>query len=148
MFKIFPNEPEGELTKIRAYFACDNSLAQFAQKIDLGNYLIMGKGEIHAGGRQRPSILENAFEALTGAIYLDGGFSSAKHFLIKFLPDQINLSEIDQSADFKTQLQEIIQQNSDKKIEYVLNKESGPDHDKLLREKAKKELNKKQPKKL
>lgn len=59
-------------------------------------------------------------------------FSSAKHFLIKFLPDQINLSEIDQSADFKTQLQEIIQQNSDKKIEYVLNKESGPDHDKLF----------------
>lgn len=132
LFQIFPEEPEGELTKIRAYFACDNSLAQFAKKIELGQYLIMGKGEIHAGGRQRLSILEDAFEALTGAIYLDGGFSAAKKFLIKFLPTKINLDEIDHLADFKTQLQEIIQQNPNRKIEYVLSDESGPDHDKLF----------------
>lgn len=132
LFKTFPNEPEGELTKIRAYFACDNSLSRFAQSINLGEYLIMGKGEIHAGGRSRLSILEDAFEALAGAIYLDGGFNAAKNFIIKFLPQKINLKEIENSADYKTKLQEIIQQSPNKKIEYVLSKESGPDHDKLF----------------
>ena len=132
LFKTFPNEPEGELTKIRAYFACDDSLSQFAQSINLGDYLIMGKGEIHAGGRTRHSILEDAFEALAGAIYLDGGFIAAKNFIIRFLPQKINLKEIENSADYKTKLQEIVQQSSDKKIEYVLCKESGPDHDKVF----------------
>lgn len=132
MFKIFPNEPEGELTKIRAFFACDNSLSRFAQSINLGEYLIMGKGEIHAGGRNRLSILEDAFEALAGAIYLDGGFNAAKNFLIKFLPKKIDLKEIENSADYKTKLQELIQQSPDKKIEYVLTKESGPDHNKMF----------------
>ncbi len=132
LFKIFPDEPEGELTKIRAYFACENSLYKFAQKINLGDHLIMGKGEINAGGRNRLSILEDAFEALVGAIYLDGGFNSARNFLIKFLPDEINLKEIENSTDYKTKLQELIQQTPDKKIEYVLCKESGPDHDKIF----------------
>lgn len=130
LFKIFPREPEGELTKIRAFFVCDNSLAKFAIKINLGKFLKMGKGELNAGGRNRLSILEDAFEALVGAIYLDGGYSPAQNFVIKFIPEQINIKEIDSSADYKTRLQEIIQQNQGNKIEYVLTKESGPDHDK------------------
>lgn len=92
----------------------------------------MGKGEIHTGGKHRFSILENAFEALTGAIYLDGGFECARNFLIKFLPHKINLKEIENLADYKTKLQEIVQQTPEKKIEYVLSKESGPDHDKVF----------------
>lgn len=131
LFEMFPNETEGELTKVRAFFVCDNSLSTFAKKINLGSYLKVGKGEEQAGGRKRPSILEDAFEALVGAIYLDGGFEKAKEFVLGFLPKKIDIKKIDSVTDYKTKLQEITQKhNKNLKIEYVLTKEIGPDHDK------------------
>ncbi len=131
LFEIFPKESEGELTKVRAFFVCDNSLSKFAEQINLGAYLLMGKGEEHAGGRSRLSILEDAFEALVGALYLDGGFSVAKNFVLGFLPKQIDIKKIDSLTDYKTKLQELVQKHDKNfKIEYILIKETGPDHDK------------------
>ncbi len=134
LFEIFPKEAEGELTKVRAFFVCDNSLAKFAEKINLGEHLKIGKGEEQAGGRKRPSILEDAFEALVGAIYLDGGFDIAKNFVLGFLPKQIDIKKIESLTDYKTKLQEIVQkQKKNLNVEYVLAKESGPDHDKCFK---------------
>ena len=131
LFKTFPEEAEGELTKIRAFFVCDDSLSGFAEKINLGKHLKIGKGEEHAGGRNRPSILEDAFEALVGAIYLDGGFKAANSFVLGFLPKTIDIQLIESLNDYKTKLQEIVQkQKNPVNVEYVLAKESGPDHDK------------------
>ncbi|MDE5600783.1 MAG: ribonuclease III [Oscillospiraceae bacterium] len=130
LYKIFSDKTEGELTKIRASLVCDHSLVEFAKKIDLGNFLFMGKGEEHSGGRNRPSNLEDAFEALVGAIYLDGGIKCARKFIMRFVPENIDMSQIDRLRDYKTQLQEIIQQNPEEKIQYVLISESGPDHNK------------------
>ena len=131
LFKTFPEEAEGELTKVRAFFVCDDSLASFAEKIYLGKHLKIGKGEEHAGGRSRPSILEDAFEALVGAIYLDGGFKAANAFVLSFLPKTIDIKLIESLNDYKTKLQEIIQkQKNPANVEYILAKESGPDHDK------------------
>lgn len=130
LYKLFPQKTEGELTKIRASLVCDRSLSGFAEKIDLGNHLLMGKGEEASGGRKRPSNLENAFEALVGAVYLDGGFEEARKLVLSFLPEQIDMTNIDRLRDYKTRLQEIIQQNPEEKLTYVLVSESGPDHDK------------------
>ena len=132
LFKIFPHDSEGDLTKVRAAFVCDNSLAEFAKRIDLGKFLILGKGEMSSGGRERMSNLENAFEALAGAIYLDQGLDAAKSFVLRFMPSKIDMKKIDQLADYKTRLQEIVQQNPQERVEYVLVKESGPDHDKIF----------------
>ena len=134
LFEIFPEEAEGELTKVRAFFVCDNSLSKFAEKINLGEYLKIGKGEEQAGGRKRPSILEDAFEALVGALYLDGGFAVAKNFVLGFLPKQIDIKKIESLTDYKTKLQEIIQKEKQNlNVEYVLAKETGPDHNKSFK---------------
>ena len=131
LFETFPEEAEGELTKVRAFFVCDNSLSGFAEKINLGCYMKIGKGEEQAGGRKRPSILEDAFEALVGALYLDGGFKIAQKFLLEFLPDKIDIKKIESLTDYKTKLQETIQKiDKTFKIEYALAKETGPDHNK------------------
>ena len=132
LFKIFPHDSEGDLTKARASFVCDSSLAEFAKKIDLGKFLILGKGEMNSGGRDRASNLEDAFEALAGAIYLDRGLDAAKGFVLRFMPRKIEIKRIDQLADYKTRLQEIVQQNPKERFEYVLVRESGPDHDKIF----------------
>ena len=132
LFKIFPHDSEGDLTRIRASFVCDNSLAKFAKRINLGKFLIMGKGEINSGGQNRLSNLEDAFEALVGAIYLDGGIEAARKFVLRFMPDKENMKKIDHLTDYKTRLQESIQQNPEEKVEYVLVNESGPDHDKIF----------------
>ena len=130
LFERFPDLPEGELTKIRAALVCDRSLAKFAQSIQLGSYLAMGKGEEHSGGRTRRSNLEDAFEALIGAIYLDGGLEQARQFVLRFIPNDLDPEQIKTNADYKTTLQEIIQKNPEEKLSYVLVSESGPDHDK------------------
>lgn len=132
LFRIFPHDSEGDLTRIRASFVCDNSLVKFAKSINLGKFLIMGKGEINSGGQNRLSNLEDAFEALVGAIYLDGGIEVARKFVLRFMPDKDNMKKIDYLTDYKTRLQEIIQQNPEEKVEYVLVNESGPDHDKIF----------------
>lgn len=122
--------PEGELTKIRASLVCEAALAQFAQQIELGNYLMLGRGEEHNGGRTRPSILADAFEALIAAIYLDGGMTAARDFVLPFISDTVENAAGTDLHDYKTQLQEIIQKNPEERVSYILVDERGPDHDK------------------
>lgn len=127
LFTNFPNMPEGELTKLRASLVCTNSLVGFANEIDLGSFLYLGNGEKKSGGDKRPSNLEDAFEALIASIYLDGGMESAKPFILGFLKKSLQTHKAD-FVDYKTKLQEIIQQNPDEKLNYVLVGETGPDH--------------------
>ncbi len=122
--------PEGELTKIRASLVCEAALAQFAQQIELGRYLLLGRGEEHNGGRTRPSILADAFEALIAAIYLDGGMPAARDFVLPFIGDTVEHAAGTDLHDYKTQLQEIIQKNPEERVSYILVDERGPDHDK------------------
>lgn len=121
---------EGDLTKLRASIVCEKSLYAFAQEIDLGKYLFLGKGEEQTGGRQRPSVLADAFEALIAAIYLDSGMDSATKFIIGFVERMLAYGEKESFKDYKTILQEIIQKNPEEKVNYVLVIEEGPDHDK------------------
>ena len=124
----FKDLPEGELTKLRAAPVCENSLSSFARQLGLGEYLLLGKGEMCTGGSDRPSILADAFEALIAAIYLDGGIEEAKKFVLKYVDKAVE--EHRGFKDYKTVLQEVIQKNPGEVIEYVLVKESGPDHNK------------------
>lgn len=120
--------PEGEMTKKRAACACEKSLYKFAKEISLGKYIYLGKGEENMGGRDRASILADAFEAVIAAIYLDGGLENARRFVLRFVKKAAN--ENISLKDYKTELQEIIQKNPDEHLSYVLVGESGPDHDK------------------
>ena len=125
LYKENPNMPEGKMSKTRAALVCEDALANYSKQIELGRFMFLGKGEDNTGGRERPSILADAFEALIGAIFLDGGIAPAKKFILRFLNDK-NLH----MHDYKTLLQEIIQQNPEEQLEYELVEESGPDHDK------------------
>lgn len=122
------NLPEGEMTKKRAACVCEESLHGFAEKIGIGKFMLLGKGEERTGGRTRPSILADAFEAVIAAIYLDGGLEQARKFIIGFLKEAANNAP--HFTDYKTALQEIIQKNPDEHLSYVLVGESGPDHNK------------------
>lgn len=133
IYRHYPEFPEGELTRIRASVVCEGSLAQCAKKLNIGNYLLLGKGEEMTGGRERDSILSDAFEAVLAAIYLDGSFEQAKTWALKQLSETIKAAA-DGTAfrDYKTLLQEYVQRSNDEKIEYEIVKESGPDHNKLF----------------
>lgn len=127
-FKNYTSFPEGDLTKLRATMVCEKSLAGFAREIELGKYLMLGKGEVITGGRERPSIQADAFEAVIAAIYLDGGMEPARKFVLKYIDEAIRKHQ--SVKDYKTMLQEVVQRNPGELIEYVLVGESGPDHDK------------------
>ncbi len=127
-YSQFKAYPEGDLTKLRAAMVCEKSLCVFARELDLGTYLLLGKGELCTGGRERPSILADAFEALIAAIYLDGGMEEAKKFVLRFVRKAAGTPGA--FHDYKTKLQEIIQKNPEESVEYVHVGESGPDHDK------------------
>ncbi len=120
---------EGDLTKLRASIVCEKGLFQIASHIGLAQEIRLGRGEEHTGGRQRPSIVSDAMEAVIAAIYLDGGLDQARRFLLphveQFLTDP---EEQPPFRDYKTILQEIVQQNPEEKLAYVLVGESGPDH--------------------
>ena len=134
IYKTFQQLPEGELTKIRAALVCESSLYNFAKRIDLGNYLLLGKGEEQSGGRERASILSDAFEALIAAIYLDGGLDPARKFILYFVIKEIKeLKQDPVFKDYKTALQEIVQKNKQEILKYVLVNESGPDHEKVFK---------------
>lgn len=128
LFARFPNLPEGELTKKRASLVCEPSLAFCARAFGLPEYLLLGRGEDMTGGRNRDSIVSDATEALLGAIYLDGGFASAKEFVLNFILNDIEHKQL--FFDSKTILQELVQENGRQPVEYVLLKEEGPDHNK------------------
>ena len=128
LYHRFPQIPEGELTKKRASMVCEPSLAFCAREFGLPEYLLLGKGEDMTGGRNRDSIVSDATEALLGAIYLDGGFASAKEFVLSFILNDIEHKQL--FFDSKTILQEIVQEKGNQQIEYRLIKEEGPDHNK------------------
>lgn len=128
LFQEYPEYPEGELTRIRASLVCEQTLAFCTQEMGLGTYLMLGKGEEMTGGRTRKSILSDALEAVIGAIYLDGGFASAKEFILRFILNDIEHKQL--FFDSKTILQEKVQGHYDGDLHYELLGESGPDHDK------------------
>ena len=128
LFQRKPKLPEGEMTKTRASLVCEQTLDLCARKFGLENYLLLGKGEEATGGRNRSSIVSDAFEALIGAVYLDGGFASAKDFIQSFLLEDIEHLQL--FCDSKTILQEMVQRDSSDSLSYVLLREEGPDHDK------------------
>ena len=130
LFKKYPAYSEGELTRIRASLVCEKALAQFAKQIELGDYIKLGKGELSANGSSRPSIMADTFEAVIAAIYLDSGLKAAEKFIMKFVKSALGQNNGTSFVDYKTILQEIIQQNPEERLEYVLSDESGPDHEK------------------
>lgn len=129
LFKHFKHLPEGDLTKIRASLVCEKALFEFAQQIDLGSYILLGRGEENTGGRNRPSIVSDAFEAVIAAIYLDGGIEAASEYILGFIPKELDRDSVKNLQDYKTVLQEVIQKNPEERVEYVLKSETGPDHD-------------------
>ena len=130
LYRSFKHLPEGELTKLRSSLVCEKSLVNFAREIDLGEYLYLGRGEVNSGGRNRTSILADAFEALIASIYLDGGLEAARSFVLRFIKPALRHKEDISFKDYKTILQEVIQQNREEKLQYVLTGEKGPDHEK------------------
>lgn len=130
LFLDNPEVPEGKLTKTRASMVCEPSLAFCARDIELGSFLLLGKGEEATGGRQRDSVTSDAMEALIGAIYLDGGFANAKEFIHRFILSDLENKKL--FFDSKTILQEIVQGSSDEHVSYELIREEGPDHNKTF----------------
>lgn len=130
LFRHYSHLPEGELTRLRAALVCEKTLSQFASEISLGDFLVLGKGEGRAGGRKKSSILADAFESLIAAIYLDSNLKLAAVFIMRFVKNYLEKKEEDAFIDYKTMLQEIVQQNPGEKLSYNLIGEFGPDHDK------------------
>ena len=132
LYRTFPNRPEGELTRMRADMVCEKSLATVANRLDLGRHLMLGKGEESGGGRNRDSILADAVESVLAACYLDGGMDAALQFVQKFILVNVPVTKL-HNTDYKTALQELVQQKKNQVIAYHLVGESGPDHDKEFR---------------
>lgn len=130
LYNRYPKLPEGELTKLRASIVCEPTLSECAKEVQLGQFIFLGKGEEMSGGRVRSSVLSDALEAVIGAIYLDGGLSKAEDFVQKFILSDIENKQL--FFDSKTILQEMIQQNSQTPLKYVLVDEKGPDHNKIF----------------
>ena len=129
LYQKYPDLHEGELTARRAALVCERTLSVIARSLDLGRYLLMGHGEEQTGGRERPSVVSDAFEALIAGIYLDGGLEAAQRFVLPFVEEDLT-HEAAPFVDYKTRLQEIIQKNPEERVEYVLVSAEGPDHDK------------------
>ena len=128
LFKTFPNDDEGKLTKMRASLVCEQALADAATKLGLSEYLLLGRGEAATGGATRPSNLADAWEAMCGAIYLSCGIEVLRPVLIKYLDHSINMVKGGYYGDYKTRLQEYIQQEPDHTITYELLEMRGPAH--------------------
>ena len=129
LYRNFPNRPEGELTRMRADMVCETSLALVANKLDLGSHLLLGHGEEQGGGRTRPSILADAVESVIAALFLDGGFEAAASLIRRFILVDVPVTRL-HNRDYKTALQELVQQKKNQVLSYALVGESGPDHDK------------------
>ena len=131
LYQNYPDLSEGDLTKLRASIVCEPTLAICTRELELGKYLFLGKGEAQTGGRERPSVLSDALEAVIGAIYLDGGFDEARRFIRRFILTDIEHKKL--FYDSKTILQELVQGSYDEPLHYLLLAEEGPDHDKRFR---------------
>lgn len=135
LYTTFPDRPEGELTRMRADMVCEKTLARVANSLNLGSHLLLGKGEELGGGRNRDSILADAMESVLAACYLDGGMAAAEAFVERFILVQVPVQQL-QNVDYKTKLQELVQQKKNQHLSYNLLAESGPDHDKSFRVEA------------
>lgn len=132
LFLHYKEIPEGDLTKLRASLVCEKSLCAFSRQLEIGKFLRLGKGEEKGGGRERDSILADAFEAVLAAIYLDGGMEAATKYVLRFVIPELEDRNKHTFKDYKTALQEIIQRNPEESVTYILKSESGPDHDKVF----------------
>lgn len=133
MYNNFPELAEGQLTKMRAHLVCEYSLFEYAKKIHLGDYLKLGKGEDFTGGRERPSILADAFESVLGAVYLDQGMEVARTYLLGLMQPEIDyICRHGIFNDYKTRLQEYLQRDGEVEITYRLLGSSGPEHNKVF----------------
>ena len=131
LYHHFPDRPEGDLTRMRADMVCETSLALIANRLGLGQHLLLGHGEERFGGRTRPSILADAVESVIAAAYLDGGIEAAKGIITRFVLCNVPTTKM-QNTDYKTALQELVQQKKNQTLCYRLIGESGPDHDKVF----------------
>ena len=129
LFRTHPDLPEGDLTRTRAALVCEGSLVEVAQCLELGAYLKLGKGEEAGGGRERPSIIADAVEAVLAAVYLDGGIGSARKIVQQYILCR-EVEGLTSPRDYKTALQELVQRESGQVLKYRLTGEEGPDHDK------------------
>ena len=129
LYRHFPDRPEGELTRMRADMVCEQSLAVIANQIHLGDHLMLGHGEEQGGGRKRDSILADAVESVIAACYLDGGYDASLHFIQRFVLVDIPVAHY-HNMDYKTALQEKVQQKKNQALSYHLVGEEGPDHEK------------------
>ena len=129
LYRNFPGRPEGELTRMRADMVCETTLAAAANRIGLGDHLLLGHGEEQGGGRSRDSILADAVESVIAACFLDGGLNAALNFVRQFILVEVPVDKL-HNVDYKTQLQELVQQKKNQLLSYALIGESGPDHDK------------------
>ena len=129
LYKTFSDRPEGELTRMRADMVCEASLAKIAMQLDLGKHLMLGHGEEQTGGRTRASILADAVESVIAASFLDGGMDAAKGIISRFILCDVPVTRM-HNIDYKTALQELVQQKKNQVLTYALIGESGPDHDK------------------
>ncbi|TRM12367.1 ribonuclease III [Lentibacillus cibarius] len=121
---------EGDLTKLRASIVCESSLEAFARELNFGEYLLLGRGEEQTGGRERPALLADVFEAFLGALYLDQGYDVVIQFLKKYVYPKITTGAFSHAMDYKSKLQEFVQKHRDHSIDYVIADEKGPSHDK------------------
>ena len=129
LYHNFPNRPEGELTRMRADMVCEQTLAAAANRIGLGSHLLLGHGEEQGGGRSRNSILADAMESVIAACFLDGGMEAALKVVQQFILVEVPVNKL-HNADYKTKLQELVQQKKNQTLSYKLVGQSGPDHDK------------------
>ena len=131
LYHNFPNRPEGELTRMRADMVCEQTLAAAANRIGIGEHLLLGHGEERFGGRTRNSILADAMESVIATCFLDGGIAAALGVVQKFILVEVPVTKL-HNVDYKTQLQELVQQKKNQILSYALVGQSGPDHDKLF----------------
>ena len=129
LYHNFPNRPEGELTRMRADMVCEQTLASAANRIGIGEHLLLGHGEEQGGGRKRNSILADAMESVIAACFLDGGMEAALKVVQQFILVEVPVTKL-HNADYKTKLQELVQQKKNQVLSYKLVGQSGPDHDK------------------
>lgn len=132
LYRNYPEKAEGDLTQIRARVVCEKALVEIARKIDLGQYIMLGRGEEMSGGRQRKSILADTVEAVIGAIYLDQGIEQARSFILKHLEETIRTTAGGDYQDYKSRLQEIVQARSRENVHYQITEETGPAHAKMF----------------
>jgi ribonuclease-3 len=135
LFALYKKLGEGDLSKIRASLVNEEALCRFSENISLKTFILLGKGEEKRGGRNKASIIADAFEAVLGAVYLDGGIDKAREYLLRFLPDDpaaVCLMHSHMKTDYKTALQEVIQKNPGETLAYNIISEEGPPHDRVF----------------